>query len=310
MKHDQSPAPYRGRFAPSPTGHLHFGSLIAAVASYLAARQAGGEWLIRMEDLDQPRVVPGSAESILKTLADFGFEWTGSIARQSERTDLYETALKRLREAGYVYPCSCSRKEIAAAGQDGEEARYPGWCRNGPLHPDASIAIRFRTDAGETCFNDEIQGPVRSDVNAESGDFVMKRRDGLFAYQLAVVVDDAEQGVTHIVRGADLLNSTPRQLLVQQSLGVSTPKYAHVPLAIDHRGVKLSKSAGAGAVDATKPAEELWRALRFLRQQPPGELRSSPLKPLWEWAVHHWTTSPLHGIREAAVDAELVNKTG
>jgi glutamyl-Q tRNA(Asp) synthetase len=310
MQHDQSRSRYRGRFAPSPTGHLHFGSLVAAVASYLAARQAGGEWLVRIEDLDEPRVVPGSTESILRTLADFEFEWTESIVRQSERSDLYEAALKRLYEAGRVYPCSCSRKEIAAAGQDGEEARYPGWCRNGPLHLNAPVAIRFRTDPGEIAFNDEIQGPVRSDVNAESGDFVLKRRDGLFAYQLAVVVDDAEQGVTHVVRGADLLSSTPRQLLVQQALGFAAPRYAHVPLATDHRSVKLSKSAGAGAVDATKPAQELWRALQFLRQQPPGELRSSPLKPLWEWAVHHWTTSPLHGIREAVVDAELVNKTG
>jgi glutamyl-Q tRNA(Asp) synthetase len=310
MKHDQSPSRYRGRFAPSPTGHLHFGSLVAAVASYLAARQAGGEWLVRIEDLDQPRVVPGSKDSIFRTLDDFGFEWTGSIALQSERTDLYQTALERLKDAGRVFPCSCSRKQIAAAGQDGDEPRYPGWCRNGPLHPGVPVAIRLRTDPGEIAFNDEIQGHVSIDVNAESGDFVLKRRDGLFAYQLAVVVDDAEQGVTDVVRGADLLSSTPRQLLIQQALGFATPKYAHVPLATDHRSVKLSKSAGAGAVDGTQPAQELWRALHFLRQQPPGELRSSPLRPLWEWAVHHWTTSPLHGIREAEVDAELVNKTG
>jgi len=309
MKYDQSPSRYRGRFAPSPTGHLHFGSLVAAVASYLAARKAGGEWFVRIEDLDQPRVVPGSAESILRTLAELGFEWTGSIVRQSERIELYEAALKRLYETGRIYPCSCSRKEIAA-GQDGDESRYPGWCRNGPMHPGAPVAIRFRTDPGEVGFDDEIQGRIHSDVNAESGDFVLKRRDGLFAYQLAVVVDDAEQGVTHVVRGADLLSSTPRQLLIQQSLGFSAPRYAHVPLAIDHCGVKLSKSAGAGAVDATKPVKELWRALRFLGQQPPGELRSSLLKPLWEWAVHHWTTTPLHGIRHAAFDAELVNKPG
>jgi glutamyl-Q tRNA(Asp) synthetase len=289
---------------------LHFGSLVAAVASYLAARKAGGEWLIRIEDLDQPRVVPGSAEGILRTLADFGFEWTGSIARQSERTDLYDAALQRLNEAGRVYPCTCSRKDIAAAGQDGEDARYPGWCRNGEMHPGAPVAIRFRTDPGEIAFTDEIQGYICGNVNVESGDFVVKRRDGLFAYQLAVVVDDADQGVTHVVRGADLLSSTPRQLLIQQALGVATPKYAHVPLATDRQGVKLSKSAGAGAVDTTRPAQELWRALRFLRQDPPGELCSSPLESVWEWAVHHWTTTAIEGIREALVDAELVNKTG
>jgi glutamyl-Q tRNA(Asp) synthetase len=292
---------YRGRFAPSPTGNLHFGSLVAAVASYLAARQAGGEWLVRIEDLDRPREVPGSADSILNTLNAFGFEWTGSIVRQRDRTDAYMAALARLTAAKLIYPCSCSRKEIAAAGLDGEEPRYPGWCRNGALLPEARCAFRFRAPPGIVSFDDEIQGSFATDVAAENGDFVLKRRDGLFAYQLAVVVDDAEQGVTHVVRGADLLSSTPRQLLIQQSLGVPTPAYAHVPLATDDQGVKLSKSAGAGAVDTTQPVEELWRTLRFLRQQPPPELRSSPLRTVWEWAVHHWTTTPLRGLRQVAV---------
>jgi glutamyl-Q tRNA(Asp) synthetase len=165
-------------------------------------------------------------------------------------------------------------------------------------------------DPGEVSFIDRIQGSVAADVAAESGDFVLKRRDGLFAYQLAVVVDDAEQGVTHVVRGADLLSSTPRQLLLQQSLGLPALAYAHVPLATDEHGVKLSKSAGAGAVDTTRPVEELWRTLRFLRQQPPPELRSSPLKTVWEWAVHHWTTTPLRGLRQAAVETASIDAAG
>ena len=301
-------ATYRGRFAPSPTGHLHFGSLVAAVASYLAAQSVHGEWLVRIEDIDRPREVPGSADSILKTLDAFGFEWNGSIARQSERTSLYDAALARLARDGLTYECSCSRKDIAAVGAaDSDETRYPGWCRAGPLQRNAVCATRLRIAHEAVSFIDEIQGSVTTNVSEDCGDFVLKRRDGLFAYQLVVVVDDADQGITHVVRGADLLSSTPRQLLVQQSLGLSSPRYAHVPLATDDRGVKLSKSGGAGAVDATKPVEELWRALHFLRQEPPVELRLSPLRTLWEWAVHRWTTLPLRGLHRSPVETTTVN---
>ncbi len=298
---------YRGRFAPSPTGHLHFGSLVAAVASYLDARHAGGEWLVRIEDLDRPREVPGSADSILQTLDAFGFEWTGSIVRQSERDEAYSAALEKLRSSGRIYRCSCSRKDIAAQGPLGEESRYPGSCRSGPLLPDAQCAVRFRVDPGEVAFTDLIQGPVAIDVAADTGDFVLKRRDGLFAYQLAVVVDDAMQGITHVVRGADLLTSTPRQLLLQQSLGLRAPTYAHAPLVTDAHGVKLSKSAGAGAVDIDRPVGELWRTLHVLRQCPPPELRSNTLDTLWKWAVHHWTTTPLRGQLQTAVDTSSVD---
>lgn len=301
-----SSGPYRGRFAPSPTGALHFGSLVAAVASYLAARKANGEWLIRIEDVDRTRELPGSADTIVRTLAAFGFQWTGSIVRQSDRTDIYEAALARLTRSGLAYPCSCSRKDIAlAAGlADGsDEPCYPGWCRSGPRDPNPPHAIRFRATPGEVSFDDEIQGTLRVDVSAECGDFVIKRRDGLFAYQLAVVADDADQGITHVVRGADLLASTPRQILLQRALGVASPAYAHVPLATDDLGVKLSKSAGAGAVDVTKPAEELWRALSFLRQSPPAQLRFAELDTLWSWAVEHWTTAPLKGQRQTAIVA-------
>lgn len=297
---------YCGRFAPSPTGALHFGSLVAAVASYLAARRAGGDWFVRIEDVDRTREVAGSADLIVRTLAAFGFEWTGPIVRQSARIESYEAALHRLTRSELVYPCSCSRKTISLAAPpagDSDEPRYPGWCRSGPRNLHGPYAIRFKVGPGTVIVEDEIQGTLASDVERDSGDFVVKRRDGLFAYQLAVVVDDAEQGITHVVRGADLLSSTPRQLLLQRALGYRTPMYAHVPLATDDLGVKLSKSAGAGAVDATKPAEELWRTLQFLRQSPPTQLRFADLETLWSWAVEHWTTAPLKGLHQATAVA-------
>ena len=305
---------YRGRFAPSPTGPLHFGSLVAAVASYLAARRVNGEWLLRIEDVDRIREVPGSADDIVRTLTTFGFQWTGPIARQSERTGLYETYLRELIHTGLGYPCSCSRKAVAAAAiahpGDGDEPRYPGSCRQGPLDPDVDCAIRLKVEPGPVEFLDEIQGHTLSDVSRECGDFVLKRRDGLFAYQLAVVVDDAEQGITHVVRGADLLTVTPRQIVLQRALGFKTPAYAHVPLATDRHGVKLSKSAGAGAVDARKPAEELWRSLEFLRQSPPAELRFAELDTVWNWAFEHWTAAPLQGLRQTAVVASSTGRSG
>jgi len=283
---------------------MHFGSLVAATASYLAARQSQGEWLVRIEDLDRPREIPGSADLILRTLDTFGFEWTGPILKQSARTEAYEEALAQLEAKALVYRCSCSRKEIAAASMSGEpsdEPRYPGLCREGPLNPGAPYAVRFRVPPGAVAFNDAIQGRITVDIERECGDFVVRRRDGLFAYQLAVVVDDAYQGITHVVRGADLLGSTPRQLLLQQALGLPTPEYAHVPLAIDPVGVKLSKSAGAGAVDTSQPATELWRALDFLLQNPPLELRATDTATVWQWAVQHWTTAALLGLRQSSV---------
>ncbi|HWK73093.1 MAG TPA: tRNA glutamyl-Q(34) synthetase GluQRS [Povalibacter sp.] len=296
---------YRGRFAPSPTGPLHFGSLVAAVASYLAARQAGGEWLVRIEDLDPPREQPGSADQIVAALARLGFEWNESIVRQSTRRPLYEDAVQRLLAAGDAFRCSCSRAEIQAAvtstAASGEELRYPGWCRAGIRMPERATAVRFRTPPGDVAFQDQIQGVTHVDVAAEVGDFVIQRRDGWFAYQLAVVVDDAAQGITHVVRGADLLRNTPRQLLLQQALGVPHPAYAHVPVATDRNGVKLSKSEDAAAIDLARPNGELWRALRFLQQDPPRELLEGSLAELWNWAIVHWTTAPIRGMRSAPV---------
>jgi glutamyl-Q tRNA(Asp) synthetase len=292
---------YRGRFAPSPTGPLHFGSLVAATASYLDARHAGGEWLLRIEDLDPPREVPGSAEQIVATLDALGFEWNESIVRQSEREPAYQAALDRLLAAGLAFPCSCSRTELQAAQPRGreqaDELYYPGWCRNGVRAPGRPLAIRFRVAPGAITFTDRLQGVQTSQPALDTGDFVIRRRDRLFAYQLAVVVDDAAQKITNVVRGADLLGSTARQIALQAALGLPTPVYAHLPLAIDANGIKLSKSTGAAAIDAQQPTHELWRTLQFLKQGPPPGLRRGPVASLWEWAIEHWQTRPLAGLR-------------
>jgi glutamyl-Q tRNA(Asp) synthetase len=295
-------AKYCGRFAPSPTGPLHFGSLVAATASYLDARHAGGDWLLRIEDLDPPREVAGSAEQIVATLAALGFEWTGPIVKQSERHAAYQAALEQLLAAGRAFPCSCSRTELQAAQpparDPSDELYYPGWCRNGVRAPERKLAIRFRVAPGTIAFADPLQGLQTSDLARDTGDFVIRRRDSLFAYQLAVVVDDAAQNVTHVVRGADLLGSTARQIALQAALGLTTPEYAHLPLAIDANGVKLSKSSGAAAVDASQPARELWRSLQFLRQGPPPDLRRGPVATVWEWAIENWQVQPLAGLRQ------------
>jgi len=274
------------------------------VGSYLSARAAGGAWLIRIEDIDPPREVPGSADSIVATLAGFGFEWNESIVFQSERSDRYREALERLVSSGAAYPCSCTRSEITAAGMGGpaDEPRYPGWCRGGVRSPQRAQAIRLRVSDERVAFVDAVQGWVTANVAETVGDFVVRRRDGLTAYQLAVSVDDADQGITHVVRGADLLESTPRQMLLQRALDFATPKYAHLPVATGANGIKLSKSTGAAALDAGRPHEELWRALRFLRQAPPDELRRSALPTLWDWAIENWRPQAVYGLRHATID--------
>ncbi len=251
-----------GRFAPSPTGPLHFGSLVAALASWLDARAAGGRWLLRIEDLDRPREKPGATAAIQRRLGSFGLDWDGEVVFQSERTPRYEEALRRLREKAYA--CGCSRREIAdsAVSLAGDGAQvYPGTCRNGLATGKTARALRVRTDGDTIRFVDRVQGPLAQNVEREVGDFVLRRADGQFAYQLAVVVDDAEQGVTDVVRGADLLDSTPRQILLQRLLGLPTPRYLHVPVAIDASGEKLSKQSGALPAKAS-----LRRALAFLGQ--------------------------------------------
>jgi len=262
---------YRGRFAPSPTGPLHFGSLVAAVASWLDARAAGGEWLVRIEDVDTTRTVPGAADDILRTLEALGLHWDGEVAWQSRRTELYEAALSRLRAAGAVYRCKCSRREISDSGLAGPEGPiYPGTCRALRVPASVPAAERMIAPDAPIAFEDRVQGPIVQDVARDIGDFVLKRRDGLHAYQLAVVVDDAAQQISDVVRGADLLWSTPRQVALQRALGLATPRYLHVPVATNEQGEKLSKQTLARAVDAGHAAQALRGALAFLGQPVPA----------------------------------------
>jgi glutamyl-Q tRNA(Asp) synthetase len=256
------PASYRGRFAPSPTGTLHFGSLLAAFGSWLLAKHAHGEWWVRIEDLDPPREVAGAAEAQLRTLGAFGLVPDAPVVKQSSRHALYERALDRLLASGAAFPCHCSRSDLAAVG--GIHRRCVAHASRAP-----APAIRLRVPDGTiVAFDDAIQGRVRQDVAAEVGDFVLRRADGYWAYQLAVVVDDADQGMTDIVRGADLLDSTPRQVLLQRALELPTPRYAHLPLVVDDQGRKLSKSLSALPIDAHEPLPALRTAWRALGQAP------------------------------------------
>jgi glutamyl-Q tRNA(Asp) synthetase len=261
---------YRGRFAPSPSGPLHAGSLVAALASWLDARAHGGQWLVRIEDVDRPRTVPGADQEILRQLAACGLVPDEPPTWQSRREALYEAALDRLLRDGQAYPCACSRKDIGLAlmalGRDRArhgELAYPGTCRQG-LHGKEARAWRFRVPEGVVPWTDRRVGVHLQNVATEVGDFVLKRADGLFAYQLAVVVDDADQHITHVVRGEDLVDNTPRQILLQRALGLPTPLYLHAPLVLGPRGEKLSKQNGAAAVDVSAPAAALGAAAAVL----------------------------------------------
>jgi len=289
-----------GRFAPSPTGPLHFGSLVAAVGSYLEARRHGGSWLVRMEDVDAPRTVPGAADQILLQLEQFGFEWDGPVLVQSERLGEYRAALDRLRATGPVFPCACSRREMtdSSLARDGSR-RYPGTCRHGLPAGREARAWRFLAPAGEFAWQDAVQGEQTEDVARDVGDFVLLRADGQFAYQLAVVVDDATQGVTHVVRGADLLDSTGRQIALQRALGFVTPCYAHLPVATNAQGEKLSKQTLAQALETAAPARSLWQALDFLGQSPPADLQNDGLQVLWQWALANWSLASVPARRAA-----------
>src|SRR5450830_1478837 len=250
---------YRGRFAPSPTGPLHFGSLIAAVASYLEAKSNHGQWLVRMEDIDQSREVPGAADDILFTLERFGFAWDESVIYQSERHAEYAAALEKLAEKTLVYPCFCSRKEIADSAIHGLDGLiYPGTCRNcGLAKSGRKPALRIKVPQCYISFSDALQAEVRQQLAYEIGDFVVQRADGFYAYQLAVVVDDEAQQISHVVRGADLIDSTPRQIYLQQALGFAKPHYTHTPIAVNAQGEKLSKTTLANPLDKTKPVLHL-----------------------------------------------------
>jgi len=282
---------YVGRFAPSPTGPLHFGSLVAALGSCLRAKSCNGRWLVRMEDIDPRREVPGAADLILQTLDLYGFEWSGEVMWQSNRSDAYQSVLDELGKGGLAYPCGCSRKQLAE-NRDHLQLPpnvYPGTCRGQSIAKGRRRqAMRVQVDAREITFVDLLQGIQRQNLEQEVGDFVVFRADGQFAYQLAVVVDDAAQGITEVVRGSDLLDSTPRQIYLQQALGLPTPRYLHLPVAVNKDGEKLSKQTHAPPLSLGEPVPALWQALAFLGQEPPAELRGERLETFWQWAINHW----------------------
>ena len=284
---------YVGRFAPSPTGPLHFGSLLAAVASYLEARRHEGRWLVRIEDIDPPREQAGAAELIVAALERYGFEWDGPLIYQSASDSQHREAISNLLEKGLAYRCGCSRKDLVDAIQGPLGRIYPGTCRNGSAAEET--ATRVRTNDEPVVFDDGLQGTQSLRLESESGDFVILRRDGLVAYQLAVAVDDDLQGITEIVRGIDLMDSTPRQIWLQQCLGLHTPAYQHIPVAVHTDGSKLSKLTGAEGIALASVEPVLVAALEALGQQPPAEIGDANLAEIWSWADQHWQIDKLRG---------------
>jgi glutamyl-Q tRNA(Asp) synthetase len=289
----RSPSLYRGRFAPSPTGPLHLGSLVAALASYLDAKARHGQWLVRIEDIDPPREVPEASDWILQALDTLGLHWDETVLRQSTRTEAYETALHQLEQQGLIYACRCSRLELAG------HHVYPGTCRDLHLPWQAGTALRCRIKAQRQGFHDRLQGDYAQELARDCGDFVVRRKDGPFSYQLAVVVDDAHQGITDVVRGIDLLDSTPRQLYLQRELQLLSPRYAHVPVLMDlTTGQKLSKQNLATPLDLERPAATLWHALWLLRQAPPQDLRRDEVASVLAWAVCNWRPELMQGLAQ------------
>jgi glutamyl-Q tRNA(Asp) synthetase len=277
--------PYRGRFAPSPTGPLHFGSLYAALAGFLQARSQQGLWLLRIDDLDTPRNIKGSADSILKTLDAFGLHWDNSVDYQSQTLDVYHEILDKLAKDKLVYPCTCSRKSLTAI--------YSGVCRAKQTLPNSPFSHRIKTDNRSISFKDELQGLISHNLAERHGDFILKRKDQIIAYQFAVVIDDDRQKINHVVRGYDLLASTPRQIYLQQLLGLVTPGYMHVPVIIDEQGYKLSKQNRATAVGLKHPQAIIFELLTLLKQNPPSELQHASLNELLAWAIEHWNPTRL-----------------
>jgi glutamyl-Q tRNA(Asp) synthetase len=300
--------PYIGRFAPSPTGPLHFGSLLAALASYLDAKSHHGQWLIRMEDLDPPREMIGAKDLILKALETYGLHSDQAIVYQSQRSDIYQTVLDQLIAQQKVFPCGCSRKQLANS-----LGIHFGSCNSVANTEDSDIQFAWRFDSQQdtsnsqtdsATFYDQLQGSFSQSIEQTIGDFVVKRKDQLWAYQLAMVVDDYLQGITHVVRGIDLIDSTLRQNMLQNSLNYPIPHYAHIPVACTDNGQKLSKQNLAPALDLDNPQSTLWRALSWLKQEPPKNLRSASVKELLAWGVVHWNPSNLSGIKTQAATFE------
>jgi len=296
-----------GRFAPSPTGPLHFGSLVAALGSYLFAKQSGGRWLLRVEDLDPPRVIPGSADLILRQLEECGFEWDGPVVYQSRRFDRYHQILEELGQRQLLFECSCSRRELVASaphvGEDGPV--YPGTCRQGPVGKRRERALRLRVPDEQIDYHDGIFGLLSQNLQRELGDFVLLRADGYFAYQLAVVVDDIDSGVTQVVRGADLISSTIRQVYLYRCLEQTPPGYYHLPLALGGDREKISKRHGNSAIlTAENCGRTLWLALGFLGQQPPAQLTDYRADEILAWAVENFVPEAISSEQQLAPDLE------
>ncbi|ASP40698.1 tRNA glutamyl-Q(34) synthetase GluQRS [Bacterioplanes sanyensis] len=302
----------KGRFAPSPTGPLHFGSLIAAVASYLDMRCRGGHWLLRIEDLDPPREEAGASDAILRVLESYSLHWDGEVRWQSQRGEVYQHALQQLIDQQQAFACRCSRKQLAGAVHLGNchsvsepSANTNNRTNTGIHNPsdDLDAAWRFLCPHGELTFHDALQGDYHSQLS-DIGDFVIRRRDKLWSYQLAVVVDDADQGITHITRGIDLIDSTPRQLLLQQALQLPTPSYCHLPVALEPNGQKLSKQNLARPLQPDPTGNTLWQVLQWLQQQPPKELQGAGNEAVLQWACQHWQPMRLQGLQSQPAPAE------
>lgn len=312
MRQPDNPAPvYRGRFAPSPTGPLHFGSLVAAVGSYLDARHHGGEWLVRIEDLDPPREIPGAADDILRTLETLGLAWDGPVVYQSRRSRHYAAALRDLEARNLIYPCACTRREIADSAVRTESGNvYPGTCRHGLPPGRPARALRVRVDAEEIRVIDRLQDRLSHRLEHDTGDFVVRRADRLIAYQLAVVVDDAEQAVTHVVRGADLYDSTTRQIHLQQLLGYPATDYLHLPVAVNDNGAKLGKQTCARRIVVDPANESLIDTLGFLRQPLPDSPADASREELLAWSIAHWDVSRIPACRQLPAPAPYTGHPG
>ena len=294
------PAQYIGRFAPSPSGPLHFGSLLAAVASYAQAKTRNGQWLVRIEDIDPPREQPGADKIILGALEAYGFAWDSKVSYQGQFAERHEALVHSLLESGKAYPCSCSRRDLADVRRGPLGAIYPGTCRNGCRSND--VAIRLRTNDEPIEFTDRLQGPQCQRLESESGDFIIQRRDGLIAYHLAVVADDFEQGITEVVRGVDLLDSTPRHIHLQNVLGFTTPEYLHIPVIENADGQKLSKLTGAKGISIRDAEATLVSALAALKQRPPADLVRQNINEIWTWALANWRPDALRHLKSIPAD--------
>lgn len=292
--------PYRGRFAPSPTGSLHLGSLVTAVSSYLHARQQRGQWLLRIEDVDRVRCNADAAQRILRDLTLLGMHWDGEIRYQTQCDAAYQQALDTLLQHQHAFPCACTRSRLNGRP-------YDGHCRQGLAAGETARAFRVKVPNQNLCFNDQLQGIVCQNLSHSVGDFVIRRADGLFAYQLAVVVDDAAQGITDIVRGSDLLDNTPRQLHLQRLLQYPEPRYLHLPILVNTDGRKLSKQHHSPAIDTRQPVALLWQTLHLLGQAPPAELQHVSLTRFWEWAISHWQVQRIPAVTHIVVSDEIIH---